>query len=580
MDDLKYQVDLLTALNERLMNSEKMYRHIAECTGSLFMYFDFKASPVKVDLIGPWDDVLGVKIVNHPYDQSYLLNNFLCEEDQDLFRVRLLEIEREKKESDSIEIRSKNKHKWFKCNVTVSYASDGSPLEKIIHIVDITKNKINAEELEYLAFYDSLTGVYNRNYFVKKLRDLCDKAQNDEVSVEVLFVDIDDFKKINDSLGLVYGDELVQEFGQFLKEFNTEDIVVGKFGSDVFVIAIYNPCGSRSADVIYRKINERLRHPFVLTDRSEVKFTVTCGVAEYPDAGKTALEVMKNAEIVLYKAKENSNSKIQYFDPEILNKFLKNVSIEKKMKEAVENEDFVLYYQPLYESVSGKIRGAEVLLRWPDNDGGFVSNPDEFIPIAEKNGVIIPVGEWILKEAFRTLNEWRTKYHLPIILCINISAIQLQKDNFVEQLQQLVQMYGINPEQLELEITETVLINNFDDIVDKIKTIRGIGMRVSLDDFGTGFSSLSYLNNLPIDTIKIDKSFIDSAVVNDSCGIITESIIKMAQRLGYDTVAEGVETKDQFNYLRKNNCDIIQGFLVGKPVPKNEFEKILIRQMP
>jgi len=578
MDDLKYQVDLLTALNERLMNSEKMYRHIAECTGNLFMYFDFKSSPTKVDLIGPWDELLGVKVANHPYDQSYMLN-FLFEEDQDLFRVKLLEIEREGKQKESIEVRSKNQHMWLKCDALVNYDSYGTPLEKIICLEDITKNKINDEELEYLAFYDSLTGVFNRNYFIKQLRDLCEKAEKDQVSVEVLFVDIDDFKKINDSLGLVYGDELVQEFGQFLKDFNSEDVVVGKFGSDVFVVSIYNPCGSRSADVIYRKINERLRHPFVLSDRSSVKFTVTCGVAEYPDAGKTALEVMKNAEIVLYRSKE-IGTKIQYFDPEILKKFNKTINLEKKMKEAVENNDFVLFYQPLYESTNGRLRGAEVLLRWPDKEGGFVSAPCEFIPIAEKNGSIVPVGEWILKEAFRSLNEWRTKYHLPIILCINISAIQLEKDNFVEQLQQLIQIYGINPEQIELEITESVLINNFEDIIDKIKTIRGIGMRVSLDDFGTGFSSLSYLKNLPIDTIKIDKSFIDSAITSDSCGIITESVIQMAQKLGFQTVAEGVENKEQFNYLRKNKCDIIQGFLLGKPVSKSEFEKILIRQMP
>lgn len=579
MDDLKYQIDLLTALNERLMNSEKMYRHIAECTGSLFMYFDFKSSPTKVDLIGPWDDVLGVKILNHPYDESYMLN-FFHEDDQDLFRVRLLEIEREKATSDSIEIRTKNKLMWFKCDAFVTYDSAGAPLEKIIYLTDITKIKLNSEELEYLAFYDSLTGVYNRNYFVKCLRDLCEKAENEQVSVEVLYLDIDNFKKINDTLGLVYGDELVQGFGQFLKDFNTDDIVVGKFGSDVFVIAIYNPCGSRSADVIYRKVLERLRKPFVLSNRQEIKFSITAGVAEYPDAGKTALEVMKNAEIVLYRAKESGKSKIQYFDPEILTKYIKAINLEKKMNEAIENEDFVLYYQPLYESATGKLRGAEVLLRWPDKDGGFVSNPSEFIPIAEKNGSIIAVGEWIIKEAFRSLNEWRTKYHLPITICINISAVQLEKDDFVEQLQQLIQMYGVNPEQIELEITESVVINNFDDIINKIKTIRGIGMKVSLDDFGTGFSSLSYLKNLPIDTIKIDKSFIDSSVVNDSCGIITESVINMAQKLGYETIAEGVETKEQFNYLRENKCDVIQGFLLGKPVSKQEFEKVLIRQMP
>lgn len=579
MDDLKYQVDLLTALNERLMNSEKMYRHIAECTGNLFMYFDFKASPAKVSMIGPWDDILHERIVNHPYDESYMLN-FFHEEDQDLFRVRMLGIEKEGLSEDSIEIRTKKEHFWFLCKAYVTYDSNNNPLEKIVELKDITKNKINSEELEYLAFYDSLTGVSNRNFFVKNLRDMCEKAEEEKNSVEVLFIDIDDFKKINDSLGLVYGDELVQELGQFLKEFENEHVKVGRFGSDVFVIGIYNPCGLRSADEIYRKVVERLRKPFVLSDKSTQFITVTAGVAEYPDAGKTALEVIKNAEIVLYKAKEYGNGSIKYFEPDILDKFVANVSLEKKMKEAIENNDFVLYYQPLYNNENGKLRGAEVLLRWPDDNGGFVSTPNIFIPMAEKNGTIVNIGEWVLKESFRSLNEWRMKYHLPIVLCINVSAIQLEKDNFIDSLQQLIAMYDINPEQIELEITETAVIENYDDIIDKIKTIRGIGMRVSLDDFGTGFSSLSYLKNLPIDTLKIDKSFIDNAATDDSCGIITESVIEMAKKLGYETVAEGVETKEQFNYLRKKNCDIIQGFLLGKPVTRAEFEKILIRQMP
>ena len=579
MDDLKYQVDLLTALNERLMNSEKMYRNIVNCTGDLFMFFDYRISPIRVDIIGPWDDVFEERIVNHTYDESYILSLFF-EEDHDKFRNKMLNIERNNLERDVIEIRSKNQRYWFSCEAFVSYDSESKPVEKIIHITDITKRKINSEELEYLAYYDSLTGVYNRNYFVKRLRDMCAKAEEEKYSVEVMFIDIDDFKKINDSMGLLVGDELVQELGQYLKEFNSDETVVGRFGSDVFVIAIYNPCGLRSANEINRKINERLRHPFTLSNKNDVKISVTVGVAEYPDAGESALDVMKNAEIVLYRAKENGNDKIQYFEPAVLDKFLDNISLENKLKEAVENENFVLYFQPLYSSTTGKLRGAETLLRWPDENGGFVKGPGEFIPLAEKNGLIVPLGKWVLNEAFRNLSEWRAKYHVPIVLCINVSAIQLEKDNFIEELQRMLQMYNINPEQIELEITEGVLINNFEDVIDKIKTIRGIGMKVSLDDFGSGFSSLSYLKDLPVDTVKIDKSFIDTVNTNDSCSIITESIITLAQRLGYETVAEGVETKEQFNYLRSNNCDIIQGYLLGKPVGKSEFEKILIRQMP
>ena len=580
MEDLKYQIDLLTALNERLLNSEKMYRHIAECSGTLFIYYDYKSSPMKVDLVGPWDDMVGEKIANHPYDESYMLN-LLLDEDQDKFRIHMLEIEREGLSSDSVEVRSRNKRYWLSCFVNVTYDEDNNPVEKIISIKDITKIKMNSEELEYLAFYDSLTGVYNRNYFVRKFRDMCERADSDKVSVELMFVDIDDFKKINDSIGLLFGDELVQEFGQYLKEFNSDDIIVGRFGSDVFVIAIYNPCGTRSSDVIYRKIHERLRHPFTLTNKTEIMFTVSCGVAEYPDAGRTALEVVKNAEIVLYKAKERGKNGIQYFELDILNKFIKSVSVEKQLKEAIETGGFQLYFQPQYFSGDGRLRGCEALLRWPDPEGdGFITSPAEFIPIAEKNGAIIPIGNFVIKEALKTLNDWRNKYHIPMILSINISAASLEKENFVENISHLIDMYGVNPQSIELEITESVFINCFEDVIDKIKTLRGLGMRVSLDDFGTGYSSLSYLRQLPIDTIKIDKSFIDNAVKDDSSSIIYESVIEMSQKLGFETVAEGVETKEQFNFLREKNIDIIQGFLTGKPISKVEFEKLLIRQMP
>lgn len=579
MDDSKYQIDLLTALNSKLMNSEKMYRHICECTGNLCMYFDYKVSPVKVDLIGPWDEVLGMRLTNHPYDESYMLN-FIYEADQDDFRNKLLEMERDNSTEAKLEIRSRNKNHWLLAEAKVSYDSNGYPLEKIIILTDITKSKINSEELEYLAYYDTLTGLYNRNNFLRLLRDLCEKAAAEKASVEVMFIDIDDFKKINDSIGLLYGDELVQEFGQYLKEFNSNEINVGRYGSDVFIISIYNPCGLRSANVLYRQISERLRKPFVLSNKQEINISVTVGVAEYPDAGTTSLEVIKNTEIVLYKAKDKEKGSIMYFDPVIIDKFIKNISLEKKLEDATQNEDFVLYYQPIFNLENGQLKSAEVLIRWPDNRGGFISSPLEFIKLAEKNGNINKLGNWIIKEAIRTLNDWRIKYRVPISICLNISAKQLESDDFIDYIQEVLDLYNINPEQIEIELKESVFLDDFDDIIDRIRTIRGIGMKVSLDNFGTGYSSLTNLKNLQIDTIKIDRTLIDAAITDEASSTITEAIIKMSKKLGYKTVAQGVETKEQFNYLRKNKCDFIQGFLLGKPVNKNEFEKVIIRQMP
>lgn len=579
MDDLKYQIDLLTALNEKLMNSERIYRQIAECSGNVYLYFDYRNGAEKVEFIGPWDDLIGEKIANHPYDESYMLN-LLLESDQDEFRKTILEMERDGIEYVSMEITTRTRKYSFKVEARASYASDGYITEKLITCIDVTKIKAKNDELTYLAYYDSLTGLYNRNKFVSLLRTMCEKAESELVSVEVLFIDIDDFKKINDSIGLLFGDELVQEFAAFLKSFEGDDIHVGRFGSDVFVISIYNPCGQRTADVIYRKVYERLRLPFTLSNKSNVMFTVSAGVAEYPDAGRTAIEVIKNAEIVLYKAKEKGRNTIHYFEPEILTKFLSDITIEKQLKDAIDNEDLTLFFQPQFHADTGKLRGAEALLRWPDSNGGFITSPSEFIPIAEKNGAIIPIGKWVLKESIRIMNDFRIKYHFPFIMSVNISAIQLRDDGFIEYLQTLLQAFEINPEMYEIEITESVFIEDFDDIIEKINVLRGMGIRVALDDFGTGYSSLSYLKRLPIDTLKVDKSFIDTMISDDSTNIITDSVVGMAKKMGFETIAEGVESKEQLLYLQKIKCDVIQGYLLGKPMSRIDFEKVIIRQLP
>jgi len=580
MDDLKYQVNLLTALNEKLMNSERIYRQIAESTGNVYLYYDYRNYETRVDLIGPWDELVGEKISNHPYDEAHM-TNFILEEDQDIFRNRILNIEREGLREDSLEFRTRTRRYSFRATAIVRYdENDNRAIEKLITFENITKDKAKNDELQYLAYYDTLTGLYNRNKFVSYLRDLCEKADAETSTVEVMFIDIDDFKKINDSVGILLGDELVQEFAAFLKSLQNEDITAGRFGSDMFVVSIYNPCGQKTADSLYRKIRERIRHPFVLSNKTNVTFTVSCGVAEYPDAGRTAVEVIKNSEIVLYKAKERGRNSIQFFEPEILTKFINDVTIEKQLKHAIDNNEFVLYFQPQFMADTGKIRGVEALIRWPDNKGGFISGPAEFIPVAEKNGEIVAISEWVLKESMRIMNEFRHKYHLPMTLSINISAIHLRKDNFIELVQNLIMIYEIAPESLEFEITESAFIKDFDDAISKINILRKMGIKIALDDFGTGYSSLSYLKTFPIDTLKVDKSFIDSITNDDSTAVITDSVVRLARRLGINTIAEGVETKEQLLILQKFQCEVIQGYLLGKPMSKADLEKLIIRQLP
>ena len=297
-------------------------------------------------------------------------------------------------------------------------------------------------------------------------------------------------------------------------------------------------------------------------------------MAEYPEAAKSTLELINCAEIVMFKAKGSGKNAIQYFDAPILNDFLQNVTIENKLKEAVFNQNFTLNFQPQYHVGTKKLRGVEALIRWRDNDGAMIS-PALFIPIAEKNGTIVPIGSWVLEESIRTFAEWKRNYSENMILSLNISAIQYRRHEFVNMILGMIRKYNVSPEEIELEITESVLIENFHEVVEKLHVLRAHGIRISLDDFGTGYSSLSYLKGLPIDTLKIDKSFIDAMLSDENARVIIESIIYMVRKLGFETVAEGVESKEQYEYLEGIGCDCIQGFFMGKPMPGNEIQELL-----
>ena len=348
--------------------------------------------------------------------------------------------------------------------------------------------------------------------------------------------------------------------------------------SDIYCMAIYDPCGSRSVEHVHKTIMERVKQGFVLSNGVDIRLTVSIGVAEYPEASKSALELINCAEIVMFKAKSAGKASIQYFDAPILQDFLQTVSIENKLKEAVFNKNFCLHFQPQYYTKTGELRGVEALIRWKDEENHMIS-PAVFIPIAEKNGAIIPIGKWVIEESIRHYAEWKRKYRIPMVMSINISAIQYKRKDFVTKLLEILKKYEVKPNEIELEITESILIEDFAEVKDKLLLLRDYGLKISLDDFGTGFSSLSYLNGLPIDTLKIDKSFIDKVGKDESTRIITESIIAMVNKLGYESVAEGVETEDQFAYLKRIGCDIIQGYLLGKPMPADEIEQMLVKML-
>lgn len=570
MNELRYQLDLLKAMNQKLSAHERMYRIICDTVSSAFLYFSFEKN--EVITLGRWHDFFDFDVrdiretekIFDVVDEKYVM----------LLRDAFYP-EKRGEISAATDCMLKDSRIWLRFNVHIVYDVNGQPADKIINIDNITKYKSQNEELKYMAYYDDLTGLYNRNYFVSLLGDFLHRAEDENSIVSVLILDIDDFRKVNDGLGIVIGDELVQLFGAFLKELSDENIIVCHLNSDVYCMAIYNPVGSRSVESIHHMIQQRTKEAFRLSGGQELKITVSVGVAEYPEAAQSALELINCAEIVMFKGKKAlGKNRIQYFNAPILQDFMDTVEMENKLKEAVFNKSFELNYQPQYYAGNQRLRGLEVLIRWQDTPGHYIP-PSFFIPLAEKTGSILAIGRWVVEQSISQYAKWQAEYGADFILSINISAVQFSKDNCVEGLMEILNRYQVDPRVVELEITESILIDNFKPILEKLRLLKEYGVKISLDDFGTGFSSLSYLKELPIDTLKIDKSFIDTVLSDSATRIITESIINMVKALGFESIAEGVEQEQQYQYLHAIGCDVIQGYLFGKPQPPEQIEELL-----
>lgn len=568
MNNLQFQLDMAQSVLKQMDGKEKMYQLVCSTSRNAFIYVDFNKRSLNV--LGNWSSFFDFPVLN---DGDFIK---IMESVEDTYKgnlQKLLYLEKTRKGNAVLECHLKGRNVWLEFECTVIYHDD-TPVEKVIRIRDISKMKKQNEELQYMAYYDTLTGLYNRNYFVRILSEWIRNAEDKNETIAVICIDFDHFKKVNDGLGLVAGDELVQSFGLFLKELLDDRMIASHVNDDTFYLAVKNPVGNHSAEYIFNQILKRIEKPFRLLGGHEIFITLCAGVAEYPETATNSLELINCAEVVMFKAKELGTNQMKYFEVPIYKDFLDKVNLENRLKEAINANRFVLYYQPQFDSKTRELRGVEALIRWKDENGKLIS-PGYFIPLAEKSGLIVPIGSWVLEEGVRKYADWRKKYHCNMVLSLNISALQYKRPDFVSNLFELLEKYRVNPGDIELEITESVLIDDFEQVVEKLHIIKDYGIKISLDDFGTGFSSLSYLKGLPIDTLKIDKSFIDTVIDDESTKVITESIVSMVKKLGYETVAEGVETEAQYEYLKQIECDNIQGFLLGRPMPENELVKLM-----
>lgn len=561
---LRFKIDMLNAQKEGIMQSEQIYKTVLNMSEDVFVYEDcISGNLVASDRVFNFFNISKETQIS----KKLLLNQ---SRDDDINKVNAIFNSNETKD-ENIDFMLNDEKTHIHMKKRANLSSEGKVEGKIYYFRNITNITKKNDELKYMAFYDSVTGLYNRNYFIQELSKYISLAEKEKNTLIMMYIDIDDFKHINDTMGIVSGDEVVQLFAAEIKELLGRDMFASRVNNDEFCMAVYNPIGERSFESINAKIKDRLERPFKLINQTEVKLTLSIGVAEYPEAGINALELMKNAEIAMLNVKRKGKNSSGYFDSDMYQEFLREINLEKQLNEAIEDEKFILKYQPQYDIETNKLRGVEALIRWVGNDGKVIS-PTEFIPLAEKKGRIIKIGDWVMDKAISTLARWQKEYGFQGVMSINISTLQIRKEDFVRKLKTTIDKYNVNPEDVEIEITESVLIDDLQGVISKINKIRAYGIRVSLDDFGVGYSSLSYLKDIPIDTLKIDKSFIDDVLLDKSTNIITKSVIEMVKNLGVETVAEGVENKDQLEYLKKMKCDNIQGFFLGKPMTSEEME--------
>ena len=436
------------------------------------------------------------------------------------------------------------------------------------------KRKIDDIKIHKQAHYDQLTGLTNKALFHDRLEHAIDNAKRHDEVLAVLFIDLDNFKYVNDSMGHSAGDKLIKLISKRLEQCVRKGDTVSRWGGDEFTVLL--PSIKRITG-IYKLCNRILNESFtdVVIEGQELRITASIGIALYPQDGEDADKLISNADAAMYNSKNMGKNQYNLFKPKMNNDILERISFENGLFRAIEKEEFDLVYQPQILLEKNKLIGFEALIRWYNPEKGVLA-PYKFIPIAEETNLILPLGEWIINKVCQENKKWHDKGYNNLTCAVNISAKQFYQDNIIEIIEDALKKSKLDPSFLELELTESVIMDDVDRAVKIFTKLKDMGIKLSIDDFGTGYSSLSYLKKFPIDTLKIDQSFI-SNLTKDSINDITIAnlVIDLGHKLGMQVIAEGVETQQQINFLTKYACDKIQGYIVSKPLKKEDFEKLL-----
>jgi diguanylate cyclase (GGDEF)-like protein/PAS domain S-box-containing protein len=467
---------------------------------------------------------------------------------------------------------------WVGLTIAAKRDLHGMPLYDVSIVEDISPRKEAEERVQYLATHDEMTGLANRALFTQLLKHAFETGRRYSRTFALLCVDLDRFKQINDSLGHAGGDLLLQEMATRLVACVRSSDVVARLSADEFVILVQEVAGKQQVAAVARNVLAAAIRPMQIFGQ-ECRVTASVGISLFPGDGDDEQLLMKNADLAMYKAKEEGKNNFQFYSADLKAHTVEKLALEAHLRQAVERNEFEVFYQAKVSIQTGEIRGVEALLRWHNPTLGHVS-PAQFIPVTEETGLIIPLGRWVIRKACEQVRNWNGQALPPVCISVNLSPRQFSDPELLPYIKRILAETGINPARLELEITESMVMHNTERALKKLNEIKALGIRIAIDDFGTGYSSLSQLKRFPVDTLKVDRSFIRELQTDEEDRAITQAIITMGKTLGLVVVAEGVETAEQQTFLSEHDCDEIQGYYFSKPIPCADFEKLLREHRP
>jgi diguanylate cyclase (GGDEF)-like protein/PAS domain S-box-containing protein len=504
------------------------------------------------------DEVMALPMANLYYSAS----------DREVFLTKI----KSEKSITNYEMRFRRKNGDLFCAIgNMSLIEDESGAGEILEgtVVDITERKVAEERVQSLAYYDILTGLPNRALLRDRLSIALAAARRQKHKVALLFLDLDRFKIINDSLGHSAGDLLLQEVAERLRGCAREQDTVGRLSGDEFLIVLTHMKDMHDAAVAAERFMDAMTSGFVIQGQS-LSISCSLGVSIFPEHGADSEALIKNADAAMYRAKDDGRNNFRFYTADMSAQAVERLTLENGLRVALAKKELFLVYQPQIDTVSGKITGLEALLRWQHPELGLVP-PSDFIRIAENSGLIIPIGEWVLRTACSQARKWQDEGLPPVSVAVNVSAVQFRQEGFPNTIRRVLHETGLDPRYLELELTESLLLSNADVMFSVLQQLMAMGLTLAIDDFGTGYSSLSYLKRFPVSKLKIDCSFVRDVAVNPDDAAITTAIISMAKSLNLKVVAEGVENEAQMSFLRAHQCDAIQGYYFSKPLPVDEI---------